>query len=158
MRAIKSLKLTIPLTVFMAAVFLLLFAFTQSSYAISRSGNCGDNMSWELDDDGLLTISGSGEMDDYSTYGKVPWNTYKSKIKMVVISDGVTSIGDYAFYQCVNMKEIAIPDSMTRIGDRAFGTCRNLGNLVIPGKVTSIGDSCFYDCDGLTNVAIPGSV
>ena len=155
----RSLKYWVTLAIVMAGVILLLFAFTQSSYAITRSGSCGENLNWELDEDsGILNITGSGRMGDYTTYGQVPWNSYKTRIKKVVINNGVTSIGNYAFYQATLLAEVTIPESVTDIGANAFYGCRKLGDVVIPNSVTVINESAFGDCDSLVSITIPGSV
>ena len=76
----------------------------------------------------------------------------------LVVSDGVTSIGNYAFSGCSSLTSITIPDSVTSIGDSAFYVCSGLTSITIPDSVTSIGDSAFYVCRGLTSVTIPDSV
>lgn len=100
-----------------------------------NSGNCGgegddgDNLKWKLDDEGTLTISGTGKMSNYDYIGYPAKWTSKSKkdtIKKVVIEDGVTNIGECAFYECSNITEIDIPDSVTDIGMYAFYGCSSL--------------------------------
>ena len=115
----------------------------------------GDNFTWELDGEGVLTISGKGEMGNSSS---VPWHSYKSDIVSVVIEDGVTSIGDWAFYWCDSLTTITIPDSVTSIGDGAFENCRSLTTITIPDSVTAIGEDAFCGCDSLTSITIPSSV
>ena len=118
------------------------------------SGTYGDNLTWTLDSEGLLTISGSGEMwDDY-----LPWSDYEDSIKTVQINNGVTSIGDFAFYYCSSLTNITIPDSVTSIGDDAFCSCSGLTSITIPDSVTSIGYYAFAYCSSLTNITIPDSV
>jgi uncharacterized repeat protein (TIGR02543 family) len=141
---------------------LLLYAGWAS--ASEMSGTCGDNLTWEftksegsLDYD-LLEISGSGAMKDYSVASKVPWYSLRYKIKKVSISDGVTTIGDKAFYSCENLTSITIPDGVTIIGDDAFSKCKSLTSITIPDHVTSIGKSAFNYCSQLTSLTIPASV
>ena len=121
------------------------------------SGQCGDNVYWTLSNEGVLTISGTGEMYDYG-YDSSPWYSWKSEIKSVIIESGVTSIGDWAFHSCSSLTSVTIPDSVTSIGDYAFSDCSSLTNVTIPDSVTSIGDSVFYYCSALTSVTIPDSV
>ena len=79
-------------------------------------------------------------------------------VKSVVIENGVTSIGDYAFRGCSSLTSIEIPSSVTSIGDATFYECRSLTSIEIPGSVTSIGDATFYECRSLTSIKIPNSV
>ena len=134
---------------------------------IVASGECGDqgdNVTWTLDSEGTLTISGTGRMRDYYELYQVPWE-YESegdynpkRIKIVVLKNGVTSIGDYAFYGCSSLKSITIPDSVTEIGSDVFSGCSSLMSITIPDGVTSIGNSVFSNCNSLTSIIIPRSV
>ena len=131
-----------------------------SAFADTYSGSCGDNVYWNFDtDSGTLTISGTGDMYDYNNYygALSPWYQ-NSDITTAVISDGVTSVGNYAFYNCYSLAEISIPNSVTSIGDSAFRYCRSLTSVIIPDSVTSIGDSVFRYCFSLTSVTISYSV
>lgn len=121
------------------------------------SGTCGDNLTWTLDDNGTLTISGTGDMADYSSKN-FPWYNERTRIKTLVIEDGVTSIGDNAFYSCYNLTNVSISNSVTSIGDHAFYGCDSLTSIDIPSSVINIGDLAFYGCDSLTSVMIHGSV
>ena len=117
-----------------------------------------DNLTWTLDADGTLNISGMGAMKDYG-YDSNRNPVYKnSNVKKVVIEDGVTSIGDYAFFNCSSLTSITIPDSVTSIGNSAFSYCSSLTSITIPDSVTSIGDYAFSDCSSLTSITIPSSV
>ena len=89
------------------------------------SGTWGD-LTWTLDDEGTLTISGSGSMDDFGSRSDEAWLSNRSAVKAVVIEPGVTSIGDYAFYNCSGLTSVAIPSSATRIGSSAFYNCSGL--------------------------------
>ena len=115
-----------------------------------------DSLIWTLAADGTMTISGTGTMKNYSNDS--PATQKKDNIKKVVIEDGVTSIGDNAFYDCTGLTSIEIPSSVTSIGDCAFYNCTGLTSITIPDRVTSIGDSAFRNCTGLTSVTIPDSV
>ena len=121
------------------------------------SGTCGENLTWELSCDSVLTISGTGAMIDYGTPQYVPWYNYRMAINEVSISDGVATIGNYAFSGCRNLKSLEIPNSVTSIGGNAFDICESLTNIIIPNIVTSIGNYAFQGCSGLTTVTIPSS-
>ena len=112
-----------------------------------------DNLTWTLDADGTLTISGTGAMKD----NRIP--IYQnSNVKKVVIEDGVTSIGNYAFRGCSSLTNITIPDSVTSIGMEVFLGCNSLTSITIPNGITSIGDDMFSNCWSLTSITIPDSV
>ena len=116
-----------------------------------------DNLTWKLYEDGTLNISGKGAMKDYDSDDS-PATQKKDSVKKVVIEDDVTSIGDYAFWNCSNLTSITIPDSVTIIGNSAFNACSSLTSLTIPNSVTSIGNSAFNACSSLTSLTIPNSV
>ena len=127
----------------------------------ASSGNCGDsgsNVTWSLDDNGTLTISGSGKIEDYRSDIDQPWYSNRSDITSVVIEPGVTSIGSQAFYECSNLTSITIPSGLTSIGEQAFGNCTGLTSITIPSGFISIGDYAFWNCTGLTSITIPSSV
>ncbi len=115
------------------------------------------NLTWKLDADGTMTISGTGAMKDYDYSANQSPVYCNSKVKKVVIEDGVTNIGERAFYDCSSLTSITIPDSVTRIGELAFSCC-GLTSITIPSSVTSIGRYAFYKCTGLTSITIPDSV
>ena len=127
-------------------------------HLITGYGTCGENLTWTLTYDGVLTISGTGEMTDYPNFADVPWNAYREKILSVVMEPGVTSVGRYAFFQCINMTSVEMPEGVTSIGNNAFSACRNLTSVVIPESVTNIGFAAFMACNGLTSVTIPAGV
>ena len=124
----------------------------------AKSGTCGDNLTWTLDSEGTLTISGRGAMTDYSNDSKAPWFNSCSSIKSAIIESGVTSIGNYAFSGCSSLKSVTIPDSVTSIGTGVFGGCSSLTSVTIPNSVTSISENAFRYCDSLTSVTIPHGV
>lgn len=106
--------------------------------ATIASGTCGDSLTWTLADTGTLTISGTGEMYDFYYDNGVwtnPWMSYAGDIKKVLIKQGVTGIGEWAFGYCRNLFSITLPESVTSIGDRAFYNCSTLTSITIPEGV-----------------------
>ena len=98
-----------------------------------------------------LIISGTGAMYDY-TYCGAPFNS--SDVKTIVINDGVTTVGDFAFQGCTNLESISIPDSVTRIGDYSLCDCANLTSITIPDSVTYLGDKSFNGCQNLAKLPV----
>ena len=163
----------------MKQIYILLIALLMGlSAKAESSGTCGPNLKWHLTDDGVLTISGEGEMDDY-LYSVAPW--YYRDVKQIIIGDGVTTIGQaafrnrgsltsvtipnsvttigvYAFSGCSSLTSVTIPNSVTTIGGWAFSICSTLTSVTIPNSVTTIGDNAFMGCSSLTSVTIPNSV
>ena len=121
------------------------------------SGTCGGDLTWVLTQDGTLTISGSGRMWGYS-FETAPWYKNRENIVNVVVTSGVTSIGNWAFRDCSSLTSITIPESVTSIGEYAFSGCSSLTNVTIPENVTSIGQYAFYGCSSLTSITIPEGV
>ena len=113
------------------AVFTILFAFgiVNVSAETVANGECGDNLTWTLDDGGTLTISGNGWMDTY--YGNVPWKNYGSDIIKIVIEDNVENISRFVFSDCINVTSITIPDSIIEIANGAFSGCTKLARVDI---------------------------
>ena len=127
------------------------------------TGKCGDNLTWTIDNNEVLTISGTGRIPDYNDSSSggnntAPWYGYAYQIKKVVLGSGVQNIGNDAFADCYGMTDITIPDGVTSIGDSAFDWCSALTEISIPGTVCSIGDSAFSGCSALTEISIPDTV
>ena len=132
---------------------------------IVDSGSSGDNLTWTLDDEGTLNISGEGDMVPYSQTNRAgqivttaPWGQAYASIRKIIISDKVTGIGNYAFAGCINLMSIDIPSSVVRIGEGTFTRCGSLTDITIPSSVTEIEDYTFNRCSSLTNIDIPSSV
>lgn len=144
------------------------------------NNKCGENLTWEFAD-GILTISGTGDMYDYSSADPAPWSEYNDIIASITISDGVTSIGDNAFHsccaesidlqctslvsigknafsRCTMLTSIFIPESVQSIGSEAFSLCEGLSMVELPTTLTKIPDGIFTDCALLDSITIPGSV
>ena len=130
----------------------------ENNASITNSGTCGDNLTWSLDSDGLLTISGSGDMSNYSNSDETSYTYYYGKkIKNVVIESGVTSIGMNAFVECSNLTSIQIANTVKSIGVCAFMGCSSLKTISLPYGITSIQSNTFWR-SGLTDIKIPNSV
>lgn len=127
--------------------------------AKAYSGTCGDDLTWVFDTDtGVLTISGTGAMNDYDYVYSVPWRFYRSSIQTVIIASCATSIGNNAFDGCTGLTSITIPDGVTSIGEYAFSSCTGLTSITIPDGVASIGEGAFSGCTSLTGVYLSGTV
>ena len=137
---------------------MLLLTLIPLSVSAAISGTCGSNLTWVLDNNGILTISGTGAMYNWEYYNEVPWHSYTKNIKVVYIGDNVTSIGNCAFADCSNLLRIELPNNMDSIGEYAFTNCRSLVNIVIPNGVRVIDEDTFYDCISLQSVTIPESL
>ena len=124
----------------------------------TASGSCGDGVVWQIEN-GQLTISGSGRMADYDNYSsRGPWYTMRTKFTSVVIADGVTYVGNYAFYDLDNLASVTMADSVTGMGQWAFGSCSALNEAVLSAKLTEISEYAFYYCTNLTNVGLPATL
>ena len=121
-------------------------------------GACGNDLSWVLTEDGVLTIYGTGEMNNYTDWSPASWYSHRARITSVVIEDGVTTIGSYAFRGCYQMTDVTIGGSVVSIGKYAFYSCSALRDLEIPGSVTSIGMYAFSICGSLETVVIGNGV
>ena len=108
--------------------------FNLNENAIMHSGKCGKNLTWTLTYNGVLTISGTGDMYNYNDYSYYSYSTYSEIIKNVIVMDGVTSIGWYAFDGCSSLKSITIPNGVTSIGNSAFDGCSSLTSVVWNAK------------------------
>ena len=149
----KKRIISVLLCVFLLASLLPVSAFADTT----ASGKCGDNLTWTLED-GVLTISGTGEMYNYSATKKIyaPWD--KPSIKNVIIEDGVTSIGNEAFRNCGSLTSVMIGNGVTSIGSSAFENCSSLTSVTIPNSVTSIESKAFIKCSSLRNVMMSNNV
>ena len=129
--------------------------YVSTDYA--SSGVCGDNLKWEIAN-GVLTISGTGAMTEYSTQLPTPWQARSREITKVVIQNGVTSLSHKVCCQFENLTQVTIADSVQSIGSQAFLGCERLESIRIPQGVTTIGDFTFQNCYRLREVSLPDSV
>ena len=120
----------------------------------------GSGVTWQLtentDDPSTytLTIRGSGAMEDYQTSSSRPWNNFRDQITSVVISPGITSIGDCAFTLFSKLIHVDIADSVISIGDRAFSYCSSLTDITVPQSVTYIDANAFESCTNLSSITL----
>ena len=123
---------------------------------VVENGSCGTNVKWSLDSDGLLTISGTGSMTNYTGASAVPWYSYRNSVKKVAVKIGVESVGTYAFSVCKSMTTCTIADSVSTVATRAFSECTSLKSLYIGSGIHVVGSYSFYKCTALETVEIFG--
>lgn len=139
------------------ALVMVLGMLPEAAWAAEGGGTCGENVTWTLEN-GVLTVSGTGAMEDYGRSSDIPWYSQRGEVKSVVISDDVTSIGKRAFDDCTELTSVTIPNSVTSIGEFAFADCSHLTNVTLPNGITNIDTAVFWQCTALTNVTIPNGV
>ena len=153
------MKKVISLFLSIAMLLSIVSVVDFSAYASVETGKCGDNLKYSLDTEtGVLTISGTGKMTDYSGTDSHSPFYQNSNIKSVIIGDGVTSIGSSAFRVCTSLTSVTIQDGVTSIGDCAFYYCTSLTSVTIPDSVTSIENEAFNSCTSLTSIDYNGTV
>ncbi len=125
------------------------------------SGTCGESLTWTLDTEGQLVVSGSGKMEDvyeWHIHSAKTWGRYRRKIRSVVISEGVTSTGMNAFADCTELSSIELPGSMIKIGESSFYNCRKLTSVDLPSGVTEVESYSFEECSSLRSIVLPSGV
>jgi len=152
----KHVQLKKVWTVVIALVLCVLILPLKADAAeITASGTCGENLTWTLDSEGTLTISGTGAMANYDTYSSTaPWYNQRRSIFSVVIEEGVTTIGYAAFYDLAQLKSVIIPESITKIDSFAFYRCSALTEISIPKNVNDIGLYSLGYCENLQNIYV----
>ncbi len=121
----------------------------------TASGSCGEALTWSLNSAGDLTVSGTGDMADFAATG-APWAEYRDQIKLVIVGQGVTSIGSSAFQDCKKLETVSLPGSLTALGKAAFLRCGELTNVKLPASLKSVGEDCFTDCEKLVLLDLTG--
>ena len=124
---------------------------------ILANGTCGENLFWELSVEGVLTISGTGLMTDWTDYYGVAWNPYIDEIKSVIIEEGAESIGENSFTQAKNLMYVSLPDSLRIIGEDAFFACGALKSIELPDGLTTLSGSAFWFA-GIESIRIPEGI
>ena len=116
------------------------------------SGSCGDNAYWEIFSDGILSITGSGEV------ASTPWRSYEELINSIEVNSGITKLCSWAFSSCENVYEVSLPSTLEVIEYGAFAGCHKLTAINIPQKVTAIESSTFSECVSLSNISLPKNI
>lgn len=130
--------------------------YTEENAATVDSGSCGAHAKWSLNSNGTLTISGSGQMDDYTESASAPYAKYSDRIKSVVVQPGITRIGDEAFYGCNALKSVSLGYGVKTIGSLAFGRT-TMSGITLPESLKTIEEQAFWKCS-LESVIIPENV
>lgn len=131
----------------------LALLLTAPAMAVTRSGECGTNVRWTLDEAGTLTISGTGEMNGYPG-----WIEHSYEVTSVTMERGIASVCSSAFQECVFIESVTIPDTVESIGDCAFWGCESLSDVTVPDSVKAMGAGVFGECEALKRVELPDSV
>ena len=121
----------------------------------TASGSCGESLTWSLNSAGDLTISGTGDMASFIATG-APWAEYRNQVKLVILGQGVTSIGSSAFQDCENLETVRLPNTLTALGEAAFLRCGKLTNVSLPISLKSVGEDCFTGCEKLELLDLTG--
>ena len=136
----------------------LTYATIHYAPAVVDSGTCGENVNWVLTEDGVMTISGTGAMDDYSTVTDRPWHKLRASITSVVVEEGVTYIGKNAFQTCTKLESLTTASSVKTIGDYAFSGCSKLESLELAVGLRYLNSYAFQSCTALKEVSLPEGV
>jgi len=152
-------KKIIPLL--LVLLLTVLMSVTSSAEVAVANGTYGDGdaLNWSLDGNGVLTISGTGDMPDYTmyTYDGAPWYEYKDQIKTVIVGDAVSAVGNYTFNGYKSITKVDIGSSVKRIGNTAFGYCSALETLLLSEGVETIESQAFISCKSIKKLTIPAS-
>ncbi len=151
----KMLKLNIFRV---TASVLLLLAMVLPLFVVNAgaatSGSCGEGLSWSFSA-GTLTITGSGVMSDYRDGAFAPWYDLRGDIIRIELPQGLSTIGDFAFIECKNLRSVSIPDTVTEIGSYAFAACEKLTSVKLSNSLQVIGTSAFYNCYAISSITLP---
>lgn len=137
-------------------VLSLMLALVPAAFAAepAASGTCGSGVAWALDNDGTLTITGTGQIRDYSIYDPAPWKG--TAVKELVISEGVTAVGACAFTDCTEIASVQLPSTLTTLGERCFAGCISLTSIELPHALMSVIGGAFANCLRLRSFSMAG--
>ena len=133
---------------------LLMFTALPMAFAATPASGTAGDLSWSLNSDGVLTVSGSGAMPSWTSASAVSWNASALEIRNANIGGNVTSIGSYAFAGCSALINVTIPNSVVKIENNAFENCSTLPMVTIPITTKEIGADAFKGCAALTDISI----
>lgn len=164
-RSVKAISLlmaaTMSLSLLPAAAMATDIPSVQSESKLLYSGECGDNASYTLTEDGVLTVTGTGKAwggsawkaftEQGESYGD-DYTDYNTVVNRLVLEEGITEISPETFANFLALTEISLPSTLTRIGEGAFSNCPSLQKVTVPATVTKVDASAFYKCKGLTEV------
>ena len=129
------------------------YPMSETAYQPTKSGTCGDNLTWTLSG-GVLHISGTGDMADFADETEVPWSADRTTIEQITIDEGITSISSYAFYYCSSVSSLTIPDSVTKMGGNVVFGCSSLEEIHIGKLLASLSTSTFAYCTSLQRFTV----
>ena len=134
--------------------------YVERQTGVIASGFCGTDAAWELSSDGTLNITGSGALTNAKVASDTAWHSYRSMIRVVNISAGITNLPDFAFFGCTSLEAVNFAEnsSLTTIGGSALRGCSALTELTLPDGIQTIYGNAFRDCTALTSVYLPDSV
>ena len=134
--------------------------YVERQTGVIASGFCGTDAAWELSSDGILNITGSGALTSPKVASDTAWHSYRSMIRVVNISAGITNLPDFAFFGCTSLEAVNFAEnsSLTTIGGSALRGCSALTELTLPDGIQTIYGNAFRDCTALTSVYLPDSV
>ncbi len=130
-------------------IFILTFVISMQTVVIAENG-----VSWSFEN-GVLTMWGNCEMENYSNSSKRPWDKHIKEVKKLIIKEGVTSVGDWSFANFEALEEVQFPNSLNTIGQRAFYNCSNISYIKLPKGLKTIENGAFNSCIGAVRVSIP---
>jgi len=166
--SIGTYDITVTLKNGYEGTFNLQYQITEEYFPDIPDGSMGDNITYSFKK-GVLTISGSGPMKDYKFPGTYieyqkgyiiftnPLKSFKAYIKEIVIEEGITTIGDFDFFDLNNLISVSLPNSLTDIGYYAFYNCEKLQNITLPDSIQNISNFAFYGCGLLSDMSIPAN-
>ena len=127
---------------------------TKCNKIMEEEGTCGDHLIWKVNSDLTLTISGTGDMYNYGSWeNESPWSEYRDMIQKVMIAEGVTSVGSYAFYSCSNVTNVSLPETLQKIQEGAFMYC-GCQTIQIPAAVSYIAPNAFFSFEHTVDLEI----